>query len=138
MRFFSKFRLDRRSRERGNSNRRFTTTRVGLSRSRTPRIEPLERRAMLSVSYLPGLEGPADLPIQTTGQVIYLDFDGEQGVDYDGPIAVEDIDIPAFSAVGVGLAGQEAELGRMIAQGVIESLSPLGVQIVRASCRERV
>jgi len=39
-------------------------------------------------------------------QVIYLDFDGEEDVDYNGPVTVENIDVPAFSAPS-DLAGQE-------------------------------
>ncbi len=40
------------------------------------------------------------------GQIIYLDFDGEEDVTYDGPLTIEGIDVPAFSLQG-HLAGQE-------------------------------
>ena len=32
------------------------------------------------------------------GQVVYLDFDGEERVDYNGPVTVKDINVPAFKA----------------------------------------
>ncbi|MBL7153669.1 MAG: hypothetical protein ISS79_08120, partial [Phycisphaerae bacterium] len=44
------------------------------------------------------------------GQVIYLDFDGAQDITYNGPIVVEDIDIPEFSVDAAGLAGQEQQI----------------------------
>ena len=40
------------------------------------------------------------------GQIIYLDFDGEQDVTYDGPLTIDGIDVPASSLPG-DLAGQE-------------------------------
>ena len=40
------------------------------------------------------------------GQIIYLDFDGEEDVTYDGPLTIEGIDVPAFSLQD-HLAGQE-------------------------------
>jgi hypothetical protein len=40
------------------------------------------------------------------GQIVYLDFDGEENVTYNGPVTVEGIDVPAFVAPG-DLAGQE-------------------------------
>lgn len=42
-------------------------------------------------------------------QVIYLDFDGEQNVVYNGPVAIGSFDIPAFQAPG-DLAGSEVEV----------------------------
>ncbi|MHC4756786.1 MAG: LEPR-XLL domain-containing protein, partial [Planctomycetota bacterium] len=40
------------------------------------------------------------------GQIVYLDFDGEENVTYNGPVTIEGIDIPGFVAPG-DLAGQE-------------------------------
>jgi len=40
------------------------------------------------------------------GQIIYLDFDGAQNITYNGPVTVEGIDVPLFTAPGE-LAGQE-------------------------------
>jgi len=56
---------------------------------------------------LPGLELVNSDVDNLQGQVIYLDFDGEQDVTYNGPVVVEGIDIPEFSADVAGLAGQE-------------------------------
>ena len=53
------------------------------------------------------------------GQVIYLDFDGADSVDYIGPVVVKDITIPAFDASHVGLAGYES----YIINSVIEALN---------------
>lgn len=39
-------------------------------------------------------------------QIVYLDFDGEEGVTYDGPVTIGPFDVPAFEARGE-LAGQE-------------------------------
>jgi hypothetical protein len=44
------------------------------------------------------------------GQIVYLDFGGVENVTYDGPVVVEGIDIPEFSAEAVGLSGQEQEI----------------------------
>ena len=43
---------------------------------------------------------------QFQDQIVYLDFNGAEGVTYNGPIVVEGIDIPVFEAPG-NLAGQE-------------------------------
>ncbi|HSW00004.1 MAG TPA: choice-of-anchor D domain-containing protein, partial [Sedimentisphaerales bacterium] len=40
------------------------------------------------------------------GQIIYLDFDGEQNVTYNGPVTIGPFDVPAFQAPAE-LAGQE-------------------------------
>ncbi|MBN1506080.1 MAG: LEPR-XLL domain-containing protein [Sedimentisphaerales bacterium] len=61
------------------------------------------------------------------GQIIYLDFDGERNVIYDGPVTVGPFGIPAFGAPG-DLAGREqivieealGELGQIFAgSGII-------------------
>ena len=65
----------------------------------TPMLEHLEPRLLLSAS-IPGLH-LVDPTVDTfDGQVIYLDFDGEADVTYNGPVTVEDIDVPAFAAPG--------------------------------------
>jgi subtilase family serine protease len=43
------------------------------------------------------------------GQVVYLDFDGAEDVDYHGPVEVNGIGVPAFAAPG-SLAGKELEI----------------------------
>ena len=60
---------------------------------------------LLSVN-LPGLHLVDPAVDRFDGQVICLDFDGAQDVDYNGPVTVENIDVPAFAAPG-HLAGQE-------------------------------
>ena len=76
-------------------------------------LEQLEDRRMLSVASLPislpGMELVDPIEDQFEGQIVYLDFDGEEDVTYDGPVVVEGIDIPAFEMPGE-LAGQEEEI----------------------------
>jgi len=70
-----------------------------------PMLQVLEPRLLLSAS-LPGLHLVDPTVDQFDGQVIYLDFDGEEDVTYNGPVTVDNIDVPAFAAPG-DLAGQE-------------------------------
>ncbi|HEX6132062.1 MAG TPA: zinc dependent phospholipase C family protein, partial [Actinomycetota bacterium] len=49
---------------------------------------------------------PGSGPSPPGAQVIHLDLDGAEGVDYHGPVSVTGIDVPAFAAPGA-LAGQE-------------------------------
>jgi hypothetical protein len=53
-------------------------------------------------------------------QIVYLDFDGEENVTYNGPVTVEGINVPAFVAPG-DLAGQEDAL----IAGVVEELNEI-------------
>ncbi len=81
-------------------------------RSRQLRCEPLEDRCLLSVSPYPELPGMTLVdprPDQFEGQIIYLDFNGAADVTYNGPVVVEDIDVPGFEAPGE-LAGQEEQI----------------------------
>ncbi len=86
---------------------------------RKAHIEPLEQRVLLS----------ADLKLVTTGsandeelpqaapesetslahQVFFLDFDGATDVSYEGPVRVEDVDVPGFDGPE-SLEGQKAEI----------------------------
>jgi len=54
---------------------------------------------------------------QNFEQIIYLDFDGENGVTYNGPVTIKEIRVPAFKAPD-DLSGLE----QIIKVGVIESL----------------
>jgi len=54
------------------------------------------------------------------GQSVYLDFDGAENVTYDGPIVVEGINVPAFSAPD-HLAGKE----QAIITDVLEELNEI-------------
>ena len=93
---------------RGKKTRQKNRTSTSIRRP-SPRLETLEDRCMLAADVypdLPGLHLVDPRPDQFEGQIIYLDFDGEQDVTYNGPIVVEGINIPAFEALGE-LAGQE-------------------------------
>ena len=92
----------RRSAQHDSTSSRRKTRRSGLFGRRLS-VEPLEQRCLLSIGQLPELPGlhPIDLtPDNLRGQVVYLDFDGAKGVDYNGPVTVNNIDVPAFKAPG--------------------------------------
>jgi len=94
-------------------------------------LDLLEPRLLLSgVQWMDGLVGPDDFPEQAFGQVVYLDFDGAHNVTYEGPVSVDGIDVPAFSGAAIGLAGEEADLIRLITADVSARLSPFGVSAV--------
>ena len=83
-------------------------------------VEPSDGHAGLQAGSLPDLPGmrPTNSdPANLAGQIIYLDFDGQRNVTYNGPVTVGPFDVPAFQTVGA-LAGQEqviidAVLGRL-------------------------
>ena len=52
----------------------------------------------VEVPDLAGLELVETDGLNWQGQVVYLDFDGQQGVMYEGPVCVEGIDVSAFVA----------------------------------------
>ena len=62
------------------------------------------------------------------GQIIYLDFDGEQDVTYNGPVLVDGINIPEFSADSAGLADQEAVIMSQILTALEQEFDGTGVQ----------
>ena len=97
-----------------------------------PLCEGLEPRLLLSAT-LPELHLVGPAVDRFDGQVVYLDFDGADGVTYDGPVTVNDIDVPAFSTAGLGCDGRDARLERSIAAQVAIMLSPLGVSVVAGS-----
>jgi hypothetical protein len=66
----------------------------------------VESAHQLKVPDLPGLQLVDPNIVSWTEQFVYLDVDGEQGITYNGPVLIEDINIPAFSLPGK-LAGQE-------------------------------
>ena len=61
------------------------------------------------------------------GQIIYLDFDGAQDVTYNGPVVVEGIDIPVFSAESAGLAGQEQEIINQVIAELEQTYAGTGI-----------
>ncbi len=70
-------------------------------------IEALEPRLVLSAQPF------AAMSLANDAQVVFLSLDGAQGVDYHGPITVEDIEVPAFAVSG-HLAGQEPSVLRAL------------------------
>lgn len=79
-------------------------------------------------SLLAGLEFPAGQDLATIrGQIFYLDFDGAEDVTYDGPVRIEGIDVPPFSAVAAGLAGHEPEIIASTIAQLNAAFEPLGV-----------
>ena len=94
------------------------------------RCEPLEDRRMLSMgSYpeLPGLELVDPRPGQFEGQIVYLNFDGAEGVTYNGPVVVENIDVPAFQAGGE-LAGQEKRIISKVVSSLAQTFAGTGLE----------
>ena len=101
-------------------------------------IDILEPRVLLSTTNLSGvddLRGQFSQQVHATSlqpkpdsyeQIIYLDFDGEKQVSYDGPVLVENFDVPAFSLDSVGLAGDESRI-------VDEIISDLNTQLATLS-----
>jgi len=78
-----------------------------------PMLEQLEPRLLLSVS-LPGLHLVDPTVSRFDGQIIYLDIDGEENVTYNGPVTVENIDVPAFSAPGAFVGQEEAIIAQIL------------------------
>ena len=75
-------------------------------------VPALEDRSSLLPSESPqlpdlaGMVNAGTTPEDIAGQIIFLDFDGSEGVVYSGPVTVGPFDVPAFEAPD-GLAGQE-------------------------------
>src|SRR6266545_4477785 len=69
---------------------------------------------------------PSSADAGPAGQLIFLDLDGALGVDYEGPVSVDDIDVAAFSASGA-LAGHEDEIAASILALLDEAFSGSGV-----------
>ena len=68
-------------------------------------------------------------PLQ--GQLIYLDFDGELGLSYRGPVRVDGVEVSAFRAPG-DLAGQETALIGSTLSTLNEQFATLGVRFTSA------
>ncbi|HUU85061.1 MAG TPA: fibronectin type III domain-containing protein, partial [Phycisphaerae bacterium] len=82
---------------------------MNMSPSRSV-FEPLEPRLLLDgAPHLPGLYLVDPNVDNLQGQVVYIDYDGEENVTYNGPVTVGPFDVPAFLAPD-SLAGQEAEI----------------------------
>ena len=89
-------------------------------------MEPLEPRLLLTAApTLPGLHLVDPNP-RLDGQVVVLDFDGAEDVDYRGPVTVDGIDVPAFAAPD-SLAGEEQEIIGQTLRLVRSSFASSGV-----------
>jgi hypothetical protein len=60
------------------------------------------------------------------GQIIYLDYDGEENVTYNGPVTIGPFDIPPFVAPGE-LAGQEDAIMAEVAEQLNDLFAPVEV-----------
>ncbi len=73
---------------------------------------------------LPPLASEGEIPI--AAQLFFLDFDGAEGVVYEGPIRVEDVDIPAFTSPD-SLEAQKAEIIASVLESLQESFLDSGM-----------
>lgn len=93
-------------------------------------LEPLEPRVLLSVS-TPALAGMhlADSDITNwQGQIVYLDFDGQADVTYDGAVNVGPFDIPTYQAPQPQ-QGQEEAIQAQVLDEVQSIFAGTGVQL---------
>ncbi|MBN2137174.1 MAG: LEPR-XLL domain-containing protein, partial [Sedimentisphaerales bacterium] len=60
------------------------------------------------------------------GQVVYLDFDGEENVTYSGPVTISGLNVPAFSAPG-DLRGHEQSVINSVLIQLEQTFSSTGV-----------
>lgn len=98
-------------------NRRFGPRRCAWSL-----FDVLEPRLLLAqVEWLPDLTGPDSLPEHAVGQVVYLDFDGDSRISFQGPIVVEGVIPP--SSLPAGAIEQ-------VVREVSSTLRELGVSLV--------
>ena len=122
--------LNSRSRRnhRGLSNSRNHLARRDVYHRRL-RCEPLEDRCLLSIGAAPELPGMhlVDPNLDNLrGQIIYLDFDGAKGVDYNGPVVVRNIDVPAFQSPDT-LVGQEQAIIAAVRSHLTSTFADSGV-----------
>ena len=107
---FDLFRLLKRDGRRARHAAKPRRNALGLLGHRRPGLEVLESRDLLSIGgllpALPGMHLVDPNPASLRGQTVYVDFKGAKGVDYNGPVTIPNLDVPAFKA-GAPLAGQE-------------------------------
>jgi 5-hydroxyisourate hydrolase-like protein (transthyretin family) len=92
-------------------------------------VEHLEDRRVLSASVAPELHGMylVDPDVDNLrGQVVYLDYDGEEDVTYNGPVTLGPFGIPPFEAPGE-LAGQEDAIMGAVVDQLNELFAPVEV-----------
>ena len=89
-------------------------------------LEVLERRLLLNVD-LPGLHLVDPQVDHFDDQIVYLDFDGEENVTYNGPVTVGGIGVLPFSVTSAELAGQEEAIIADVTENLIQLFADSGV-----------
>lgn len=82
--------------------------------------------SLVRYSHLEGLSLVGEDTSTLQGQLVYLDFDGDDGVTYDGPIQIEELNIAAFTAPGE-LAGSEPQIMETVAASLNALFARAGV-----------
>lgn len=93
-------------------------------------LESLEPRVLLSGS-APALAGMHLTDSDTAnwqGQIVYLDFDGQENLTYGGSVNVDPFDMPAYQAPHAQ-AGQEEAIKTQVLQEVQSIFAGTGVQL---------
>jgi len=75
---------------------------------------------------LPGLQLLDPTLKNINSQIVYLNFDGADDVDYNGPVTVKGINVPAFKAPD-NLAGQEETIITSVVEELGEVFAGIGV-----------
>jgi len=75
---------------------------------------------------LPGMH-LVDPSTDLDGQTVYLDFDGEEDVVYNGPAIAGPFDVPAFSLDGTELAGQEQQIIEQVVAELERTFAGTGI-----------
>jgi len=88
-------------------------------------LEQLESRLLLSTD-LPGMHLVDPSVDHFDGQIVYLDFDGEDDVAYNGPVTIDGINVPTFRAPGI-LSGQEQEIIDQVLQQLVNTFEGSGL-----------
>ncbi len=80
----------------------------------------------LEIPDLPGLQLVDPDICAWNGQIIYLDFDGQENATYDGPVNVGPFDVPAFQASGDS-AGREQEIINQVLAELEQTFAGTGI-----------
>src|SRR5262245_34786399 len=122
------------------------TTRQSHERRREPSkffIEPLEPRLLLNADATVLLQATAlSTPVEptygvpalvqqlepnsTSGQVLYLDFNGAVDVAYDGPVHIDNVNVRPFE-VPAEVSMERADFIDAVVGSLNQRLAPLGV-----------
>jgi len=80
---------------------------------------------------LAGLYRVDSSPEPLQGQFVVLDFDGEQGVTYAGPVRIEGVEVSAFHALD-SLAGQETAIQDSLLEQLNQRFAGSGIRFTDA------